>query len=61
MLNMPDLMGRRAELVKLMHRLKMLDASADQRVTAEQTIASLRCLIDELDDYVLNAAISFDR
>jgi len=61
MLNMPDLMGRRTELVKLMHRLEMLDGSTDQCVTAEQTIASLRCLIDELDDYVLTAAIGFAR
>lgn len=59
MFNLPDLVSRRAELVKLMHRLETLDN--DHPVTAGQTIASLRCLIDQLDDYILTGGITLVR
>lgn len=57
MLNLPDLMSQRAELVKLMHRLEMVDSKYEGCTTAEQTIASLRCLIDGLDDYILTGGL----
>lgn len=50
-----ELKGHRSDLIALIARLEAFEPTCDQRaceVIAEATIGSLRCLINELDDFM---------